>query len=86
MTKKNRGEIECFGSVSNSYSTSATRSAEFRSNETLCLLSYEAPYLGPEGGRPGNPTQAVGHTCSGNIGIVKILRWIFDSHISKNPS
>ena len=33
---KNRGDLECFGSVSNSYSTSATRSAEFRSNETLC--------------------------------------------------
>jgi hypothetical protein len=29
--------------------------------------------LGPEGGRPGSPTQAVRHTCSGNIGIVKIL-------------
>jgi hypothetical protein len=27
-----------------------------------------------EGGRPGRPTQAVGHTCSGNLGIVKILR------------
>jgi hypothetical protein len=29
--------------------------------------------MGPGGGKPGRPTQAVGHTCSGNIGIVKIL-------------
>ena len=36
----------------------------------------EAPYLGPEGGRPGRPTRAVRHTCSGNLGIVKILRYI----------
>jgi hypothetical protein len=28
-------------------------SAGFRINEALCLLSYEAPYLGPEGGTPG---------------------------------
>jgi len=35
-----------------------------------------APYLGPEGGRPGRPTQAVRHTCSGNLGIVKLLRYI----------
>jgi hypothetical protein len=39
-------------------------------------LSYETPYLGPEGGRPGKPTQAVRHTCSGKLGIVKILRYI----------
>ena len=26
--------------------------AGFRTNETLCQLSYEAPYLGPEGDRP----------------------------------
>jgi len=39
-------------------------------------LSYETPYLGPEGGRPGRPTQAVRHTCSGNIGIVIILYYI----------
>ena len=39
-------------------------------------LSYEALYLGPEGGRPGRCTQAVRHTCSGNLGIVKILRYI----------
>jgi len=32
--------------------------------------------LGPEGSRPGSPTQAVRHTCSGNLGIVKILRYI----------
>jgi hypothetical protein len=32
--------------------------------------------LGPEGGRPGSPTQAVRHTCSGNVGIVKILCYI----------
>jgi len=51
-------------------------SAGFRTYEALCYLSYEAPYLGPEGGRPGRPTQAVGHTCSGQLGIVKILRYI----------
>ena len=35
------------------------------------------PYLGPEGGRPsrsGRPIQAVRHTCSGNLGIFKMLR------------
>jgi len=32
--------------------------------------------LDPEGGRPGRPTQAVRHTCSGNLGVVKILRYI----------
>ena len=35
--------------------------------------------MGPEGGRPGRPgrpTQAVRNTCSGNLGIVKILRYI----------
>jgi hypothetical protein len=35
--------------------------------------------LGPEGGRPGSDgrlTQAVRHTCSGKLGIVKILRFI----------
>ena len=32
--------------------------------------------MGLEGGRPGRPTQAVGHTCSGNLGIVQILRYI----------
>jgi hypothetical protein len=30
--------------------------------------------LGTEGGRPGRPTQAVRHTCSGNLGIVKIFK------------
>ena len=51
-------------------------SARFRTYEALCQLSYEAPYLGPEGGRSGSPTQAVRHTCSGKLGIVKILRFI----------
>jgi len=39
--------------------------------------------LGPEGGRPSRPTQAVRHTYSGNLGIVKIFKLY---HISKNPS
>ena len=35
-------------------------SAGFRTNEALCWLSYmRPPYLGPEEGRPGRPTQAV---------------------------
>ena len=51
-------------------------SAGLRTNEALCQLSYEAPYLGPEGGRPGRPTQTVRHTCSGNLGIVKILCYV----------
>ena len=48
----------------------------FRTNEALCQLSYEAPYLGLEGGRLGRSTQsqAVRHTCSGNLGIVQILK------------
>jgi len=54
-------------------------SAGFRTDEALCYLSYEAP----EGGRPGRPKQAVRHICSGNLGIVKILKL---HHISKNPS
>ena len=32
--------------------------------------------MGPEGGIPARPTQAVRHTCSGNLGVVKILRYI----------
>ena len=32
--------------------------------------------MSAEGGRSGSPTQAVRHTCSGNLGIVKILRYI----------
>ena len=32
--------------------------------------------MGPEGGIHGRPTQAVRHTCSGNLGIVKILRYV----------
>ena len=50
-------------------------SAGFRTYEALCQLSYEAPYLGPEGGRPGRTTQTVRHTCSGKLGIAKILRY-----------
>jgi len=40
--------------------------------------------LGPEGGRPGRPTQAVRHTCSGNLGIVKILRYIMSDMYTSN--
>ena len=47
-------------------------SAGFRTNGALYQLSYEAPYLDPGGGRLGRLTQAVMHTCSGNLGIVKI--------------
>ena len=32
--------------------------------------------MGPEGGKAGRPTQAVRHTCAGNVGIVKILRYL----------
>jgi len=32
--------------------------------------------MGPEGCIPGRPTQAVRHTCSGNLWIFKILRYI----------
>ena len=32
--------------------------------------------VSPEGGRPGRPTQAVRHTCSGRFGIVKVLLYI----------
>ena len=62
---------------------SPTDSAGFRTNEALCQSSYEVPYLGPEGDRPGRTTQAVRHTCSGYLGIVKIFKL---HHISKNPS
>ena len=55
-------------------------SARFRTNEALCELSYEAPYMGPEGGRLGRPTQAVRHTCSGIVKNFKL------HHMSKNPS
>jgi hypothetical protein len=48
------------------------------------LRTNEAPNLGPEGGRPGRPTLAVRHTCSGNLGIAKILRYIrSDMYIAK---
>jgi hypothetical protein len=30
--------------------------------------------MGPEGGRLGRPTQAVRHTCSRKLGIVKIIK------------
>jgi hypothetical protein len=42
--------------------------------------------LGPEGGRPGSDgrlTQAVRHTCSGKLGIVKILRFIRSDIVKK---
>ena len=32
--------------------------------------------MSSEGGRPGMPTQAERHTCSVNLGIVKILLYI----------
>ena len=48
------------------------------------LRTNEALYLGPEGGRPGRPTLAVRHTCSGNLGIAKILHYIrSDMYIAK---
>jgi hypothetical protein len=37
--------------------------------------------LGSEGGRPGSLTQAVRHTCSGNLGIVKILCYIVKKNV-----
>jgi len=41
--------------------------------------------LGSEGGRPGTRhTPAVGHTCPGNLGIVKILRYIRSDIAKKN--
>ena len=27
----------------------------------MCYLSYDVPYLGPQGGKPGRPTEAVRH-------------------------
>jgi hypothetical protein len=36
----------------------------------------EPPYLSPEGGRLVRPKQAVRHTCAGNLGIAKILRYL----------
>jgi hypothetical protein len=39
--------------------------------------------LGPEGSRPGRPTQAVRHTYSGNLGIVNILRYIRSDIVKK---
>ena len=46
------------------------------------LSSYEAPYLGREGGRPGRPTQAVRHACSRKLGIVKIYKIVPHKHKS----
>ena len=40
------------------------------------MLNEPPPYFGPEGGRPGRPAQAVRYTCAGNLGIVKILRYL----------
>ena len=53
-----------------------TYCAGFSTYEALWQLSYKAPYLGPERGRHGRPTQAVRHTSSGKLGIVKTLRYI----------
>jgi hypothetical protein len=39
--------------------------------------------LGPEGGRPDSPTQTVRHTCSANVGIVKILRYFKNPYVEK---
>jgi hypothetical protein len=33
--------------------------------------------LGPEGSRPGRPTQAIGHAFSENLGIVQIFKEYF---------
>lgn len=49
-----------------------TVSAGFRTNEALCQLTYEAPYVGPEGDRPSRSIQAVKHTYLENLGVVKI--------------
>ena len=39
--------------------------------------------MDPEGGRPGRPTHLVRHICSGNLGIVKILRYIRSDMLKK---
>ena len=49
--------------------------ARFRKNEVMCWLSYEAPCLLPERGMLGMHTLAVRHTCSQNLGVVKILHF-----------
>jgi hypothetical protein len=46
-------------------------------------MTYEALYLGHEGDRPGRPTQAVRHTCSGKLGTVKMLRTVVLFNMSK---
>ena len=48
--------------------TNSIYSAGFRTNEV----------------DPDLPTEAVGHTCSGNLGIVKILRYIRSDMYSTN--
>ena len=68
-----------------------TSSAGFRTNEALCQLSYEAPYLGPAGGRPGRHTQAHSHRLSTLSLCLESLKNRTPSnlklhHISKNPS
>jgi hypothetical protein len=51
-----------------SYKNGCTRLAA-ASDKSYQLLVHE-------GGRPGRPAQIVMHTCIGNLGIVKILRYI----------
>ena len=46
-------------SVQLSFSDCNRVSVGVRTNEALCQLSYEAPYLDPEECKPGRPTQAV---------------------------
>ena len=58
-------------------------SAGSRTNEAMCQLSHEAPNLGPEGGRPGRPTQASRHLESLRNRTPSNLKL---HHISKNPS
>ena len=58
------------------YNDAYTSRLSTEKRASVGFRTYEAPYLGPEGGRPGRPTQAVRHTCSGKLGIVKILRYI----------
>jgi hypothetical protein len=55
-----------------------TLCVQCRTKEKLgpVLNKLWAPSISPEGGRPGMPTQTDRHTCSENLGIVKILRYI----------
>ena len=61
-------------------------SAGIRTNEALCWLSYEAPYLGPEGGRPDRPTQAVNSIIMSGIARNRTPSNLKMHHISKNSS